>query len=73
MVFFIQRTDYDWFFYTKTSAFDNHNHNREALQLSQEVQSSKCPIFYFLLSVRERKNKPFDQLAMEITASFDEQ
>lgn len=29
--------------------------------------------FYFLLSVRERKNKPFDQLAMEITASFDEQ
>lgn len=27
----------------------------------------------FLLSVRERINKPFDQLAMEITASFDEQ
>lgn len=60
------------FFYIKTSAFDNHNHNREALQLSQEVQSSKCPVS-FLLSVRERQNKPFDQLAMEITASFDEQ
>lgn len=60
-----------FFYFIKTSAFDNHNSNREALQLSQEVQSSKCP--FLLLSVREGINKPFDQLAMEITASFDEQ